>query len=127
MKAEIRGKWAAKLESGRYAQAAGALRRGDSFCCLGVLCELFREETGEGEWVGALPGGQYRFVARGCGSAVALPVSVRDWAGLDDTNPVLIPGDPEGWAAYLNDHKMRFPQIAAHVRQLPSTEEREPV
>ena len=33
-------KWVAALESGEYDQTAGRLRNGDSFCCLGVACEL---------------------------------------------------------------------------------------
>ena len=32
--------WIAALRSGGYAQGKGALRRGNKFCCLGVLCDL---------------------------------------------------------------------------------------
>lgn len=35
-----REEWAAALESGRYAQGAGVLRRGNAFCCLGVACDI---------------------------------------------------------------------------------------
>jgi hypothetical protein len=113
---DVRDKWAARLESGRYEQAAGALRRGDSYCCLGVLCDLYKAETGDGEW--AVVDGTYYFTATGGRNSSALPIPVRDWAGLDDTNPRLTDGD-DGWAAYLNDHKLRFPQIAELVRKLP--------
>lgn len=53
-KAEARRarKWIAKLESGEYKQASGVLRRVQklsgarvsSFCCLGVLCNLSRDD-----------------------------------------------------------------------------------
>src|SRR5216110_1229848 len=33
--------WAAELRSGRWEQGRGTLRsKGDTFCCLGVLCEM---------------------------------------------------------------------------------------
>jgi hypothetical protein len=33
--------WTAALRSGKYKQAQGRLRRGDSFCCLGVACDVY--------------------------------------------------------------------------------------
>lgn len=39
---ERRLAWAAKLESGEYAQGTGELRVSDTnFCCLGVACDLY--------------------------------------------------------------------------------------
>lgn len=40
MNPEIKALWIDALRSGDYEQCKGALRRGDSFCCLGVLTEL---------------------------------------------------------------------------------------
>lgn len=45
MKRELRDKWCEALRSGKYLQGRGALRvvtaEGvDSYCCLGVLCDL---------------------------------------------------------------------------------------
>lgn len=120
MEDSIRDKWAAALESGRYEQAKGTLRRDDSYCCLGVLCEVFREETGEGEWVKAPDeSGTFVFSARDTRGAYALPIAVREWAGLPDSNPRIKPGDSEGYATYLNDHRLTFEGIAALIRQLP--------
>ena len=45
-------RWVAALRSGEFQQATGCLRYGDGYCCLGVACELYRRETGEGEWDG---------------------------------------------------------------------------
>lgn len=33
-------RWLAALRSGEYRQGGGVLRRGDKFCCYGVLCDL---------------------------------------------------------------------------------------
>lgn len=45
MDPEIKKKWIEALRSGRYTQAKGRLRRGDAFCCLGVL-----HDCDGGEW-----------------------------------------------------------------------------
>lgn len=48
---EIQEKWVQALRSGRYEQTRQALRKGDNeFCCLGVLCAIYAQETGEGRW-----------------------------------------------------------------------------
>ena len=39
-------RWANALNSGDYMQTRNTLRDGDSFCCLGVLCDI----SGVGEW-----------------------------------------------------------------------------
>lgn len=44
----------AALRSGKYEQAPGMLRDPDApntFCCLGIACEVYRLETGRGRWV----------------------------------------------------------------------------
>lgn len=45
MKPEIKKIWIEALRSGKYQQGQGALKEGDSFCCLGVLCDLY-DSTG---------------------------------------------------------------------------------
>lgn len=37
----LKERWIEALRSGRYKQARGRLRKGDCFCCLGVLCDLY--------------------------------------------------------------------------------------
>jgi hypothetical protein len=37
---EIKDKWIAALTNGEYKQGKGYLRLGDTYCCLGVLCEI---------------------------------------------------------------------------------------
>lgn len=57
MNKEIKERWIEALESGKYPQGRGALRRtrpnasADEFCCLGVLCDIMEPEmwTGDGD------------------------------------------------------------------------------
>jgi hypothetical protein len=46
MKAETKSQWVAALRSGQYKQGHHRLRMGDTYCCLGVFCDLF----GGGHW-----------------------------------------------------------------------------
>lgn len=43
MNKEIKDKWVEALRSGNYKQGYGNLQTGDSYCCLGVLCEIIPE------------------------------------------------------------------------------------
>lgn len=47
MDAELKTKWLAALRSGEYEQTTGMLRRDDTYCCLGVLCDV----SERGTWV----------------------------------------------------------------------------
>ena len=46
---QVYKRWIAALRNGEYKQTRDTLRRGDSFCCLGVLCDLARKDGGP-EW-----------------------------------------------------------------------------
>lgn len=48
MNPEIKAKWVAALRSGEYTQTSGSLKSEDGHCCLGVLCEISKLETGFG-------------------------------------------------------------------------------
>jgi hypothetical protein len=45
MKPDIKERWIKALRSGEYKQTAGRLDRNGSYCCLGVLCELLKDES----------------------------------------------------------------------------------
>lgn len=85
MKADVKERWVAALRSGKYKQGVGFLTAEDSFCCLGVLCDL------------ALLDGVISDVTVDADKAVVYyddeaglpPESVMLWAGLDDANPVV--------------------------------------
>jgi hypothetical protein len=86
MNPEIRAQWCAALRSGDYQQARKALYDGEGYCCLGVLCDLAVKAGAVAERVYTgteNEPGFWQYDGRGD----YLPISVREWAGLDDGNP----------------------------------------
>jgi len=81
--------WAEALMSGKYAQVKGGLRRGDSFCCLGVACDLYAKDTGDGKWYKRNQHIRvYEFWSKDCeydheGDTETPPDIVRAYYGLD--------------------------------------------
>src|SRR5688572_668760 len=72
-------KWVEALRSGEFQQGKDSLRpKPDAFCCLGVACEVFRRETGKGEW--AAIHSDMTFVASDASSSAdLLPTAVAEW------------------------------------------------
>lgn len=93
MKQTVKRKWIALLTSGEFKQAKGKLsnREGTGMCCLGVLCELHRRETGKGRWelkYSPHEGKKIQHYVVGEESdAMGLPVVVQKWAGLESSFP----------------------------------------
>lgn len=54
MDPEKKAAWVKALRSGEYKQAHGRLRDGDSFCCLGVYCDIRGAtwDCGAASWCG---------------------------------------------------------------------------
>jgi hypothetical protein len=91
-------KWVDALRSGKYQQAQGHLRNGDSFCCLGVACDI----SGIGTWT------ESGYSINHYGSYKLLPKEVRNWLGLKD-----ISGSYGAThLAWENDQGKTFEQIA---------------
>ena len=44
-------KWIDALRSGEYTQGTRRLRGDGTYCCLGVLCDVYKKETKEGVWI----------------------------------------------------------------------------
>jgi hypothetical protein len=113
MKPEIKQLWVEALKGGKYKQAKGRLHMGrGGFCCLGVLCDVYRQKTGNGEWVKR--NGDYYFESE-CN---VLPTAVCEWAGLsrEIVNPIIGP-ELKDAAAALNDCGMSFTGIADLIQQ----------
>ena len=93
MNARIKKLWVAALRSGKWRKAKGQLRKSTNYrCCLGVLCEVYMEDAGEGEWIeGTFQ--EFRF---------HLPSRVRAWAGFDTFTP--LPKVKIGTYAELSQH-----------------------
>lgn len=50
MNQDIRKRWVDALRSGKYKQTTQRLRTDKGFCCLGVLCDVVKDDIGL-EWV----------------------------------------------------------------------------
>ena len=128
--AEHRKTWVAALRSGQYNQAQGQLRNGDSYCCLGVACEL----SGLGEWDGdqTLP----TYVANSSYSHSVLPEPIKRYYGLHNDSGSykhIVPVDDddydhdlkpeENWyydsLTELNDGGKTFAEIADIIETAP--------
>lgn len=111
MKQEIKAKWVSALRSGAYEQGTGYLKVNESFCCLGVLCDLHAKET-SGVWKTDSDAGSPRIAYKG--QTTALPFEVLNWAGLDDdsSSPVVIVDGEINVLATLNDTGSSFLYIA---------------
>ena len=116
MNQSVKEKWITALRSGEYKQAVGRLRRGDCYCCLGVLTDLYDKDTQNGyhEWYEE--DGQYVYTSGHGTSETTLPVSVMKWADLAECNPTVREermGEPITSLAYLNDNEaLDFNQLA---------------
>jgi hypothetical protein len=83
MNQEIKEKWIAALRSGEYNQTTGKLKTSSGYCCAGVLCDLYRKETGNGEW------DEFnRFVSNYRIDAYTLPDAVVLWSGFQNNTIV---------------------------------------
>ena len=103
MNPAIKDKWIAALRSGEYEQTTGQLRNGDSFCCLGVLCNVHAYEhphiAKRQEKCG---------VYMGC--TTMPPDAVRNWAGIHDDQYLRR-------FAEFNDTGSTFAQIADAIER----------
>lgn len=112
MNKRIKRLWIKALRSGKYQQKQSALRVIEdgtvSYCCLGVLCEVYRGATGKGKWEGS------GFIVGGAFSTSQLPDPVREWAGMEQANPRL--GRTQT-AIELNDSGKPFIFIADRIEK----------
>lgn len=130
MNPERKQLWLDALRSGRYQQGRGLLKSTEfggqdpSYCCLGVACEVYRQETGDGFWQDyaleqpAFVPPQGEHWARWS----SLPTPVAEWYGLDNEDPtVRIVGDGGGIEsdslANINDFGGTFEEIAALIEE----------
>lgn len=111
MDQKVKELWLEALRSGKYAQGKDALRIGDKFCCLGVLCDVYKKAKNDGEWVSSGNADKMMFVLNKDRSHAVLPSPVRLWAGLNNPNPNLTQGDFTSLAT-MNDSGRSFKDIA---------------
>lgn len=109
MKQEIKTRWCEALRSGKYKQATGTLKNEyGAFCCLGVLCEVFREDNPTVDE-------DFLYFDKGMPESV-----VRDWAGQKEFFLKNYGKDkPSSALTALNDNfSFTFEQIADAVETI---------
>jgi hypothetical protein len=118
MDKQVKEVWVNALRSGDYDQGQAWLRKGDEFCCLGVLCDLYLADHNR-EWEAnddeEKPGdiyGEYSVDS----STEMLPKIVAKWAGIDEDTyhdgAVSVRGET---LTGLNDSGHSFDEIASII------------
>ena len=104
MKVEIAERWLRALQGSAYEPAKNQLRTATGYCCLGVLCDLYHNETGKGEWRKPSAKTWWVFQTDYVAERNYLPQAVQDWAGLTCRNPMglSVINDSEGWPAVIH-------------------------
>lgn len=119
MNPEIKRRWIERLRSGQYRQGKNLLHNpgDDTYCCLGVLCEIAVEDgviTKNGERLGTVFGDSTTFLSS----------AVLQWADLNPAYPGVAITDPESSnssltsLAYMNDDRgLDFNEIADIIEE----------
>jgi len=117
MNSNVKQKWIAALKSGEYKQGRYKLREDDNYCCLGVLCSLYANDTDENcKWCGISIGENIKWYFRTTGEndrTATLPKAVIEWAELNNDDPeVVVEYDGLIALSKLNDRGTSFDVIA---------------
>src|SRR5436190_193125 len=104
MNKKIKIRWIKELKSGKYKQGHSFLKINESFCCLGILCELAVEDKIIKPATISLTNGNIWFYLN---HNKIPPESVEKWAELDKPTMVEL--------AKMNDNAYRFDEIAKYI------------
>lgn len=108
MDANLKAKWIEALRGGKYKQGKEQLRQSDdSFCCLGVLCDIIDPV----QWREVSSG--YRFRGREFAALSFPPPDVSERVGL--------PRHIQDAVAAMNDEGSSFAEIADYIEAHVST------
>ena len=123
MNPQVKEKWVNALRSGEYKQDISRLRSndGNSFCCLGVLCDLYAKEHNE-DWQENENVSDDEFFIKDKfhfdGESEYLPESVVKWAELDGNCPnVFVSSSSEMSLAEINDNGWSFVEISLEIEK----------
>ena len=99
-----------------HKQGRGSLRSSeDEYCCLGVLCNVFTQQTGRGEWILDEMYRAYLFSVDGEKQQFYPPKAVMEWAGLSNTNPEVSIEGLYTSLAVANDYPYSFVAISKFI------------
>ena len=107
MNPTIKRAWIRALRLGKYKQGTMTLKKGNKFCCLGVLCDLYGKKM-KTKWITGHFGDDAML-----GEENDLPGKVIKWAGLSDRDPML----NAIRASQHNDGGKTFKQIAVLINK----------
>lgn len=115
MNPEVKTLWIEALKSGEYRQGREYLRKGDTYCCLGVLCDLAVKAGATSDW--REPFGEDRASVIG-GETAYLPSSVAQWANISYEGFYRHEDGEESSLTFQNDrNKLTFAQIAEIIEE----------
>jgi hypothetical protein len=130
MNPEIKAQWVAALRSGEYEQGQEYLHIGDSYCCLGVLCDLAVKAGVISETPDAGADIDENRYAAYDDAETTLPESASRWAGLTEPDgswiedPIMAIPDPTSpgnrrphSVSSLNDSGLSFAKIADLIEE----------
>lgn len=114
MNEEIKKRWVAALRSGEYKQGRDKLCDLDtnSYCCLGVLSEIYAQEHPDEKCRQEIGGEVFYFK---CDQV--LPIKIVKWAELDGKNPLIESDTICDSVAEMNDRGKPFSEIADLIEE----------
>lgn len=116
---EARAAWVEALRSGVYKQGKNYLHEGDTYCCLGVACELYRLHESGPDWADENADDDLEETSY-MGEAEILPLRVMDWLGLGDECGCHVVSKVQGRSlSGLNDQGNTFEEIADVIEAAP--------
>lgn len=109
MDSTLKAKWLEALRSGKYKQGNGYLRKGDEYCCLGVLAEVAGADCRKRSIIEDLY--TYNFLSLGGndGAVALLDPDYQEKIGLSV--------DASGRAICMNDKGESFDKIADYLEE----------
>jgi len=110
MNAEFKAKWVEALRSGRYLQGHQRLRRGDTYCCLGVLCDLIDPARWEKENKDSPTSGYLWYIGEGQGYSV-------EYLSDNSLAVVKLTDAQQRKLARMNDLSKSFQEIADYIEK----------
>jgi len=120
----VKDRWIKALRSGEYKQTRGALRKSNgepSYCCLGVLCNIYLSDGNNVTWG---QDDEFYYPEGGGSSAYKrirgiLPSVVMQWAGLNDSKAQFRGGEAytDSTLAGVNDNGKSFEEIANIIEE----------
>lgn len=116
MNPAVKQLWVTALRSGEYKQGRHGLKRGkrgnNTYCCLGVLCDIYHKETGKGAWVEDDLGNTTSSYSSFAGDSTYLPECVSNWSNLLASDPCF---KYNKHLSTANDDGVSFSEIATLI------------